>query len=391
MAGRTGLAADLCARLALPRAHPSQQRAAPRLITARPDNPEGFLNSRPPRRRGRVAARSKEARRSGAGVQRAQPALALELDCDLVEVLELASDEELEQLYESLYGASLLSPLGKSLQAAEPAALHFRGRDSLVRLIEQRFRFLAADAGATLRGTWPTYREALLGVRRRLAVPCPPSLATADLEAEIFLFLLHEHADAVDAATTRETASAAEAAEQAAEGDGMAPPPGAAGARRPNALQRALAPLKLGAAEVVPALSKLGATLAVTNLHTGIARSLGAALVQRTVQYEAALQLAVGAGGRGLAVGMQGRAAVAAAQRGLTAAAARYAAARGVLSFVGPVMWAATLVDLARMSIGTDYARVVKVVFALAQIRLLRTRGWTRGEPPRPGAGPGAG
>jgi uncharacterized protein YaaW (UPF0174 family) len=35
-------------------------------------------------------------------------------------------------------------------------------------------------------------------------------------------------------------------------------------------------------------------------------------------------------------------------------------------------MWASTIADLAAMSIGTDYARVVRAVFTLAQIRLLR-------------------
>lgn len=73
-----------------------------------------------------------------------------------------------------------------------------------------------------------------------------------------------------------------------------------------------------------------------------------------------------------------------AAQSGFTAAASRYAAARSLLSFVGPLLWASTAIDLLMVSIGTDYARVVQAVFTLAQIRLLRTGGWAS---PRGSAG----
>ncbi len=66
-----------------------------------------------------------------------------------------------------------------------------------------------------------------------------------------------------------------------------------------------------------------------------------------------------------------------AAGEGITAAASRYAAARSLLGVLGPLMWASTALDLALVSIGTDYSRVVKAVFALAQIRLLRTYGFS--------------
>lgn len=157
----------------------------------------------------------------------------------------------------------------------------------------------------------------------------------------------------------------------------MAQPPRS---KKPNIVQKILSPLKLGARDVVPAITKLGATVAVTNLHVNIARKLGTALVSRRIQYEAAVQMAVSAASRGAVAGVQGKVALQAAQRGLTAAATRYAAARTVLSLVGPIMWASTFVDLARMSIGIDYSRVVKAVFMLAQIRLLRTDGWALDE-----------
>lgn len=59
---------------------------------------------------------------------------------------------------------------------------------------------------------------------------------------------------------------------------------------------------------------------------------------------------------------------VQAAQKGVTVATARYSALRGALSFLGPVMWGAFAVDLALKAIGTDYARVVRAVFLLAQV-----------------------
>ena len=43
-------------------------------------------------------------------------------------------------------------------------------------------------------------------------------------------------------------------------------------------------------------------------------------------------------------------------------------------------MWVMLGVDLARVSLGTDWARIVKAVFALAQIRLLRTYGFCNPE-----------
>jgi hypothetical protein len=59
---------------------------------------------------------------------------------------------------------------------------------------------------------------------------------------------------------------------------------------------------------------------------------------------------------------------VQASQQGLTSAAARYGAARGMLSVLGPVMWALFAGELAVKSIGTDYGRVVRAMYTLAQV-----------------------
>jgi uncharacterized protein YaaW (UPF0174 family) len=126
--------------------------------------------------------------------------------------------------------------------------------------------------------------------------------------------------------------------------------------------------------QVVPSVAKFGGAVAVSGLRTTVLRELGSQLVVRHAQYEAALGVALASGGKGVASG----AAMAAAKQGLTGAVARYTAARSLLSLVGPLMWASAIADLAWMSIGTDYARIVKVVFVLAQIRLLRTSGWSQ-------------
>lgn len=68
-----------------------------------------------------------------------------------------------------------------------------------------------------------------------------------------------------------------------------------------------------------------------------------------------------------------------AAKEGITAAAGRYAAARSLLGVLGPIVWASTALELLYVSVGTDWSRIVKAVFALAQIRLLRTYGFSAG------------
>lgn len=70
-----------------------------------------------------------------------------------------------------------------------------------------------------------------------------------------------------------------------------------------------------------------------------------------------------------------------AAQKGLTAATARYSALRGALSFLGPAMWGWLAVDLTLKAVGTDYARIIRAVYLLAQVRLLRTHGFVNPPP----------
>ncbi|KAL4458066.1 hypothetical protein ABPG75_012931 [Micractinium tetrahymenae] len=301
-------------------------------------------------------------------------------DPELLEVLELATDEELEQVHALLAGRSLFSPLVKSLVAEREEGLSAAesGREALILAIDRRLRFLAADSRDTLRGRWPPYRQVLLMVRDKLGIRCSTSLLTNELEAEVFLALLERHADAVVGA---EESSSRAAAEYASVGDGGAAAAAAGAGRTPRGpaalLQRLLAPLRLGQDEVVPALGKLGSALAVSNLQQAVLSKLGGKLLSSHVRYEAALSLALSASSKGVSGGLSAKVAVQAAKEGVTAAAARYAAARSLLGLVGPLMWASTALDLLLVSVGTDWSRVVKAVFALAQIRLLRTYGFS--------------
>lgn len=119
-------------------------------------------------------------------------------DPELRLVLELATNEELLEFEEILYGTSYFSPLIKSI-AKRPnsdsvvALDDIEERDIFISKLESRFLYLAADARSIIRGWRPSYRHVLLQVRRKLSVRCSSKLCTADLEAEIFLHLLDEY------------------------------------------------------------------------------------------------------------------------------------------------------------------------------------------------------
>ena len=59
------------------------------------------------------------------------------------------------------------------------------------------------------------------------------------------------------------------------------------------------------------------------------------------------------------------------AQAGMGKAAARLGSAQGALAVMGPLLWAWVACDLAGLALGTDYARLVRCVVAVAQVRAL--------------------
>ena len=72
----------------------------------------------------------------------------------------------------------------------------------------------------------------------------------------------------------------------------------------------------------------------------------------------------------------------------LAFSAAGAVAARTALAAVSPLLWLSLAVDLGIKATGPDYGRVARAVALIAQIRLLRTHGWSEpSETPRLGAG----
>ncbi|XP_015159405.1 uncharacterized protein [Solanum tuberosum] len=59
--------------------------------------------------------------------------------------------------------------------------------------------------------------------------------------------------------------------------------------------------------------------------------------------------------------------------KGLAGAASRYFGLRSMMTFLGPILWGTLLADVVIQMLGTDYARIVRAIYAFAQIRITRT------------------
>lgn len=327
-------------------------------------------------------------------------------DPDLQYVLELASDDELEELCDCLHEASVFSPLGKTMYM-----MHERRygdavatRVEMEMYIESRFRFLAADVVSVITSSsketeaWPTYRDILLDMKKRLGVPCSSVLATADLESEIFLHVLSQHAEyvgynhdtntaasiALDCVDTHHTHNDVDVDVDGVRTSSVSKATKKKkkkkGATTLHQLKTAvkatlLSPMSFGYKDIVPAVAKVATTLAVTRVQLDVLGRVARVVVQRAIHHRAIVAHALQTGSRGFAT----RVAVETAKQRLLGAVAKYTALRQLFVCVGPLMWISTAWDLAKLSLGTDYARLTRTVFMMAQIRLVRTRGWDIG------------
>ena len=272
---------------------------------------------------------------------------------ELRAALELATEEELQQLTELLFSRKF-NPLDY-VQTPAPIDVQSRDRQAWLDALEQRFRYLAADGLTVLRGRTEqvTYRQALIQVCHYLKIPYPKQLSTTDLEAEVFLHLMGRAwkglpAEEQQALTLR--------------------------------VQRAIVESKLSeplpiSAEKDPLglLFKGGSALAVSSLLKPMLLKLMAnQFALHFATYEMAKQ-AVVTGTATAATQFQNYVAIQTARRGMAVSAARYGATRSVFSFLGPVMWTWFFADLGWRSISTNYGRIIPTIFALAQIRLTRS------------------
>lgn len=272
---------------------------------------------------------------------------------ELRAALELATEDELQQLTELLFGRGI-NPLDY-FQTPLPIDVQSRDRDAWLDALEQRFRYLAADGMTVLRGRTQqvTYRQVLIRVCSYLKIPYSQKLSTTELEAEVFIYVLGR-------AWKRLPISEQEILSlsiQQSLAEFNFPKP------LPVSIQNN--PLSL--------LFKGGSALAVSSILKPILlKQFARQFAIHFAKYEVA-KAALVRGGATAAAQFQNHITMQMANRGMAVSAARYGAARTALGFLGPVLWTWFLADLGWRAIATNYGRVIPTIFALAQIRLLHS------------------
>ncbi|MEL7036323.1 MAG: hypothetical protein AAFO04_11975 [Cyanobacteria bacterium J06592_8] len=267
--------------------------------------------------------------------------------------LELATEEELEQLTELLFSRRF-NPLDY-FNTPQPIDIQSRDREAWLDALEQRFQYLAADGLTVLRGRTHqvTYRQALIQVCRYLKISYSKTLSTTDLEAEIFLFLLGR---AWKRLPTSEQQALTERIQTAL-----------AESKSPQPL-----PL-LAQKDPLGTLFKAGSAIALSTIvQPMVLQQLARQFALHFAKYQVAKQ-AIVQGGTTAATQLQGYVAVQMAKRGMAVNAARYGATRSVFALLGPMLWTWFVADVGWKTISTNYARIIPTIFTLAQIRLTRS------------------
>ena len=275
---------------------------------------------------------------------------------ELRAALELATEEELQQLTEILFRRKF-NPLDY-VQTPDPIDIQSQDHAAWLDAIEQRFRFLAADGVTVLRGRTRevTYRQSLIQVCRYLKIPYSKQLTTTDLEAEIFLNLMGRAWKRLPASEQKSLTVR---------------------------VQRSLAQTKLS--EPLPVqiqhnpmslLIKGGSVLAVNSILKPILlQQMARQFALECASYQVAKETLV-RGGAAAAAEFQSYLAIQTAGRGMAVNAARYGATRSVVALLGPLLWGYFFADLGWRAIATNYGRIIPTIFALAQIRLTRAECW---------------
>lgn len=271
---------------------------------------------------------------------------------ELRSALELATDDELQNLTELLFRPKL-NPLDYWCNP-HPLEVQSRGRDAWLDQLEARFRYLAADGMTVIQGRshHVSYRQVLIQVCQHLRVTYAETFSTTEIEAEVFLHVMKK---AWQRLPRRDQRALQKRVQQSI-----------VGSAEYQALPIPLQHNPLGL------LMKGGSALAISAvlkpwLLQQIARQFALQMARQQVAKQVLTR-----GGLTLAGQVQGRVAVAMASRGMAVNAARYAATRSFLAVLGPAMWAWFFADLGGRAIATNYGRVIPVVFTLAQIRLTR-------------------
>lgn len=266
--------------------------------------------------------------------------------------LELATDEELHMMTELMFQPKF-NPLDY-LCTPQPVDVSSYDRTHQINLLDQRFRYLAADGFTVLqnRTHQVSYRRALLQVCRYLKIRRYQGLSVAELESEVFLVLLErtwkQLPEREQQAVDRQLHSAIATTQEFNQLPALLQ-------ENPTAL-----------------LAKGGSALALSAvIRPWLLRQIAKQFALHMAQYQVAKQTLV-KGGLTAAAQIQSKAAANVATQGMVKASARYGATRGLLSCLGPALWTWFLADLGWRAIATNYARVIPVVFTIAQIRLTR-------------------
>ncbi|XP_035546781.1 uncharacterized protein LOC109012098 isoform X3 [Juglans regia] len=261
-------------------------------------------------------------------------------DPELRRVLELASDSELYELERILFGPSYFSPLIKSITSRADVdhvmiEEDLEEREDFIAELETRFLFLAADARSTLRGWRPSYRNVLLSVRKKLGIRCSSKLSTEDLEIEIFLHLLQNY-------SSEELGSFPSSLEPSKTSNDQ------------GSLEFGLNRGKVHTLDAVKELWSMifkgGGMLTLAKIYELLARRLSGKLFVEAANYQIKKEFI---------------------KKGLSGAASRYLGFRSMMALLGPVLWGTFLADVVIQMLGTDYARILRAIYAFAQLQAL--------------------
>ncbi|MGL5034439.1 MAG: YaaW family protein [Microcystaceae cyanobacterium] len=275
---------------------------------------------------------------------------------ELRSALELATEDELKQLTQILF-CRKFNPLDY-WQTPQPIEVQSQDLATWLDSLEKRFRYLAADGLTVLKGRGKefSYRQTLIRVCQYLKIPYANQMSTTDIESEIFLHLVNQAWKRLPKAEQKSLSIRIQKS--------LATSP------LPQPL-----PVQLQHNPMNVLLKGSGAIAVNSVLKPLILKRVIQEFTLYFARYQAA-KVAINVGGSAVATQVQSQLALQTAKQGMTLSAARYGAVRTVFAFVGPALWGWFIADLGWRAIATNYGRIIPVIFALAQIRLVRSDDW---------------
>lgn len=271
---------------------------------------------------------------------------------ELSNVLELATDEELDQIADILFRRKF-NPLD---YFATPAIKELQSwdRDEQIEAIANRFKFLAADGLTVLRRQTDnvSYREVLERVCQHLHIKYSKSQTVENLESELFLNLI---SNSWKKLSPQERSSIDESMQTAISESDL---------KKSLPLDAQRNPMSL--------LVKGGSAIAVsTVIRSAVLTTIARQMAWHFASYQVGYEV-LKAGSTAIATRLNAYVSTYLAKRGMAVVATQYTAARTVFSVITPALWGLFFADLGWRAIATNYGRIIPAIFIVAQIRLLR-------------------